>query len=609
VIASPFQLVQNDLLRDHKAAHAQWKIDFETAKQNKAPIPERPHSHRVLARDFTIEALIRRLAQAPRGLLCPIDEISGLLSGLNQYKGGKGNDRQKILEIWKHVTVMIDRVNHEEGIPVIYVPNPFLGIIGGINSGNLPLFLGSNGNRGGDGHIDRYLFAYPEQIPKPNWSWNGLPDKRCEDWKKLINRLLGRPMAQNAHGEVFPYVYQFDPRGEDAWESFYNDHVAEMCARDFPNELRGPWIKLEEYAGRLTLILALTEYAVMTSTEKYRNDDTDNKYCKFNWVAAIINAWNLVDYFKAQAQRVSSKIEKLVPTPVGANESREIQEVLNWIEKNRRATFQATDLQFIRCFRGDPRRRDKTLEEMERRNHIRRLPDPVLKGTKRASPSYEVKPTLRTWETPPPPAPENNCQNNRHKIAGDWSANGTVSSDVTVSGEKTSDKEVVPDPENNCQNRQNCQGEENTLQAEDLPPSTDDPLFTVDNPPLPSNGDSWEPRSLPSSEDLLSSALLPSDSSPGNFGDFGNYSSQQSSEARSNSLCEDELERPVLPASPESAGNFAGNYSPSAGNSSPSDPSNPNPHVPDPLTEETGEPPVELSSDPLDYEKESSGDT
>jgi hypothetical protein len=564
-----------------------------TAKQNGTTIPRAPQLGRVLTQDFTMEALLRELAKAPRGLLCSLDELSDLLTRLNQYRGGKGNDASKLMQMWKHSLVLVDRVNHQEGKPVLCVRNPFLGIVGGINVANLLDFIISG--RKGDGFLDRFLVSYPEQIPKPNWSWGGLPDDQCEHWRRLIQRLLDRPMAQNEHGEVYPHLYELDGRGENAWESFYNDHVAETRTRDFPPELRGPWGKFEEYAGRVTQILALVEYAATTPKERYESESTNNEKCGFNWEGAVINAWNFIDYFKVGTQRVLAQIEKLSPKLVGTNESRDIQEVLHWIEKNKRATFQAKELEDLRCFRGDTRRRDKTLDEMVQRNYIRRLPGITLRNSKKPSPSYEVNQALRTWETPQPSLPENNRQHDRHKIARYQPAYDIVASAPTHSDERTSSEEVVPDPENNRQNRQNRQERGNSLESVDLPPPTDDPLFTTDSPSLPSNGDSWEPPSLPSSEDLFSD-LLSSSPHTGEFGDFDDYSSQQSSEARSNPLCEDELGCPTSPAPPESAGDFAGDSSPSADDFSPS------------ATSDPSEPPPESAPDTSDHQNESVGE-
>jgi hypothetical protein len=410
-----------------------------------------------------------------------------------------------------------DRVTNEEGNPVIYVPHPFLGIAGCINTKKLPLFLGPNRDGDEDGGIDRFLFGYPDPVPVPDWSWTGLPDEKSRGWKVLIDRLLDRPMRPDEADELAPYIYELDQKGKDAWANSYNQHVAEMRERHFPPELRGPWIKLGEYAGRITLALSLTQYAARRLGDNltYQKEDTDNKHCKFLWEDAVISAWQLVDYFKVQVRRVQAKIEKVAPAPVGANASRDIQETLRWIERNRRTTFQAKDLEYLRCFRGDPRRRDKALDEMEQDHYIRRLPDPFLKGAKKPSPTYEFNPDLHSWEAPP----ENNCHkiaSDPHIIASDFRANGTGASDPTPSMGGTSNRELVPDPENSCHSCQNCQGEEETPQPYPGGEGTShsaDPLSSTDHP-SPTDGLSL-PTSLPSSEDLLSADLLPSGSSSG----------------------------------------------------------------------------------------------
>jgi Protein of unknown function (DUF3987) len=605
-IARPFRERQYLLLGAYRADFKQWKADCVAAKQNKVSPPEPPRLGCVMAKDFTTEALLRELAKSPRGLFCAYDELGNLLGGLNQYRpGGKGNDRQRLLEIWNHAMMMIHRVHHEEGIPVIIVPRPFVGIAGCINVGSLPLFLGPNRSGAEDGGIERFLFAYPDQLPRPGWGGDRQPTPKVlrESWRTLITRLLDRPMDPLGTDEFVPHVYTFNKYGAGAWRDFYNEHDAEINKRDFPPELRGPWIKLAEYAGRFALTLALAEYATTTPDEEYLDNVTDNNICKFNWEDAVINAWSLVGYFKSQVRRVQAMIEKLAPAPVGANESRDIQEALHWIEKKKCAVFQAKELDNLRCFRGDTRRRDKTLGEMEQRHHIRRLPEVGLKG-KKPSPSYEVSARLRTWET----TPKEIRQEIRQYPPGNPPQNSPVTSDPNHSGERTSGEELVPDSEEIRQIRQRG---ESPHQPDD-PLFTEDHPFSTDTPSLPSQEDSWEPPSLPSSEDLLSSALLPSDSSPdiplSDAGGFGGFPPLPSSEAHPNPLREDELDHPAsslpLPNPLADIDGFPGGFPPPAL----PDPTDPPLSVPDRVTGEAEEPPVELSPDGLDAEKEKEGD-
>ena len=58
------------------------------------PPPEPPLPERLVVMDITVEGLAPILEQADRGLLMVQDELAGWVGGMNQYKGGKGNDRQ-----------------------------------------------------------------------------------------------------------------------------------------------------------------------------------------------------------------------------------------------------------------------------------------------------------------------------------------------------------------------------------------------------------------------------------------------------------------------------------------------------------------------------------
>ncbi len=111
-----------------------------------------------------------------------------------------------------------------------------------------------------DGFIDRFLMAYPDPLPVADWSDRGIPEDVADDWRSLIARLWMRPLDVK-DGRPVPHVASFTPEGEARWMERYNAHSAEMNAMDFPPSLRGPWGKLREYAGRLTLILTLMHHA------------------------------------------------------------------------------------------------------------------------------------------------------------------------------------------------------------------------------------------------------------------------------------------------------------------------------------------------------------
>ncbi len=93
----PIQSRQRRLIQEYRAAmavyddeHAEWK---STPKAERGDEPDRPAPlQHPLVSDITVEALADRLEATPRGTLVAVDELAGWLSGLNQYKGGRGGD-------------------------------------------------------------------------------------------------------------------------------------------------------------------------------------------------------------------------------------------------------------------------------------------------------------------------------------------------------------------------------------------------------------------------------------------------------------------------------------------------------------------------------------
>jgi hypothetical protein len=64
--------------------------------------------------DATLEALIQLLHQNPRGLLFVRDELTAWVLGMNQYRGGRGADRQQWLSLWNGADLIVHRKIRQE---------------------------------------------------------------------------------------------------------------------------------------------------------------------------------------------------------------------------------------------------------------------------------------------------------------------------------------------------------------------------------------------------------------------------------------------------------------------------------------------------------------
>src|SRR5262249_38983310 len=107
------------------------KIAWEESNEDTRGL--RPAPKRCIVSDVTTESLGLLLDENPRGVVMIRGELSGLVASLNQYKGGKGADRQFYLSLWDGDTIAVDRKSDHarEGAP-LFVIHPFGSIFGSL---------------------------------------------------------------------------------------------------------------------------------------------------------------------------------------------------------------------------------------------------------------------------------------------------------------------------------------------------------------------------------------------------------------------------------------------------------------------------------------------
>ena len=219
-------------------------------------LPESPPPtlQRIIVGDTTSEALGLRLRDNPRGLVLCLDELAGLINGLNQYKtGGGGNDTEFYLALWSRASYPIDRKGQEGGIP-IYVRSPFFGMTGGIQPDKLnSIGTTKDGRRLNDGFLDRFLFAYPDDVPM-RWVDLDVDPEGEREWEDAVRRLLARPMLER-DGYDRPFIVQFTAEARARYASWFDANCLAMLEADFPEEMKGPFSKVRAYCARIALLL------------------------------------------------------------------------------------------------------------------------------------------------------------------------------------------------------------------------------------------------------------------------------------------------------------------------------------------------------------------
>ena len=85
--------------KEYRERLQSYKDSLRSSTGETTETVEEPTLEHFIASDTTVEALGDIFENNPRGILIHRDELAGWILGLNQYKGGAGNDRQHYLEI------------------------------------------------------------------------------------------------------------------------------------------------------------------------------------------------------------------------------------------------------------------------------------------------------------------------------------------------------------------------------------------------------------------------------------------------------------------------------------------------------------------------------
>jgi hypothetical protein len=248
--ARPVYAEQARLSEIYKKLKAAW---LEKDPEDRGP---RPILERVYIGNVTVEAAADRVEENPLGLVMIRDELSALMAELNQYKGGKGSDRQFYLSMWAGEPVSVDRKNRDE--PLL-IPHPFLSIVGGIPPTLLTRLRGDRAIQ--DGFLDRFLFCYPAPVPAHGEDWRCLNEEVAGGWAEVLAYLRTLQPTTDVDGRQRPYYERLVGSGEEAWQDF-TDWIAEQLNRDDTSDaIKGHVAKFKSYGARLALIIAFLRWA------------------------------------------------------------------------------------------------------------------------------------------------------------------------------------------------------------------------------------------------------------------------------------------------------------------------------------------------------------
>lgn len=286
----PIEQIQKRFLEEYRRERQQYL-------KNQDDDAEKPYLKHIYTTDTTKEKLAEMIYHSPDGLILFQDELVSWVKSMNQYKGGKGNDKEFWLSLWSGKGGKIDRKNEES----IIFDESFVSVLGLIQPGVLGELVENNGME--NGFINRILFSIPDPV-----ELRYVEDEIDDSVKDFYFNSI---MALNNLNSYKELIWA-DGQAHDNWLVVMEDHYKEI--NELSEDLRGAWSKLTEYTARIALIIQMLRY--ISGETKTENIEWES----------IVHAKAIIDYFKSHARKVYDKLTK---SPV----DKKVELFLEWMKR------------------------------------------------------------------------------------------------------------------------------------------------------------------------------------------------------------------------------------------------------------------------------------
>ena len=274
---NPLFEVDNYYLLRYRTQLYEWRRKSPDDRDNK------PVAKQLCFKDFTLEALMQTMSMSSHGLFVLADELKGWILSFNRYRQG-GGDLEQWLSIFSGVPITVNRKTQDD---ILHVPNPFVGVIGGLQPEILPKLFA--GDKMDNGFFYRLLFVNDCNDGKPlHWGVKAdLPTNAGEIWNQYIRSILDRAGYFDKPARTIAYHFM-----EDAWRWMYEwQNSIEDANAEQPRYLTAIFRKIQTYALRFALIIH-----TMRETAGEIEESLEIDYL------TAVKATTLADYFYETAQ-------------------------------------------------------------------------------------------------------------------------------------------------------------------------------------------------------------------------------------------------------------------------------------------------------------------
>lgn len=266
----------NQEMNDYNAVNI---LSQKERKEQGIQIRPKPILKQSLVVDSTPEGLIEAHLINKRGIMIVREELMGWISDFGRYN--RSGEVQNMLSSWSEKYFKVTR----KGAGSSTIEKPFIPILGGIQPEKLR-DLAKDG-RALDGFMQRFIFAYPDQVLKPDYNEEVLSDQYLSYYNKYISTLL------SISGQRKPILISRDAK--QLYKKFYNENALKVnnLSCDYT---RAVYQKLEIIVLRISLILHMSHHV---------HDQLFDHPIQPETIKAAIE---MTEYFRITAQKVHQQI-------------------------------------------------------------------------------------------------------------------------------------------------------------------------------------------------------------------------------------------------------------------------------------------------------------
>ncbi|MEG4397212.1 DUF3987 domain-containing protein [Microcoleus sp. BROC3] len=242
MITDPLAMMRQKYQAKFEAEKKAYTEELERWKnskdENKGPMPDAPVEKVIYITKATWEGIAGMVGRSPsQGILWLSDELAGFFNSANQYRGGKGSDKEDLLEAWSGNGAVVARAAGT----TVNVGAVSLSIYGNIQPKVLEPFLGD----GSDNNGTFARFDFVQQPPALTQITLGLPSIDITPMlQALYEKIDATPVME----------FELDEAAKKLFVDYYNH-----CQRvkfDHPNQgMRAMLGKAAEKVGRVATIL------------------------------------------------------------------------------------------------------------------------------------------------------------------------------------------------------------------------------------------------------------------------------------------------------------------------------------------------------------------